>query len=275
MVAANGNGNLGLLVIDKEESGVGSDIKKLRIQDNISASGQFSETELSYLLSLIPKDREIWIVDLRQESHAFINGTPVSWYYPKNQGNKNLSAEEIERLETFKVNELKNNKEVTAHIARKVGEGFVVSDEQVLLTPNLVETEKELVQRKGMNYKRFYVCDHHKPDDKTVEQFLEFYNSLPEKYWLHFHCRGGKGRSSTFSAMYYMLKNKGTKSFDEIIQLIEDVGGSKLAKVPSEASKQWKTKAAKDRYKFLQDFYNYTSFPQGLEVKTWSEWKHR
>ncbi len=46
---------------------------------NISGSKQFSEQNLPLIISNIKTSLPITVVDLRQESHGFINGLPVSW----------------------------------------------------------------------------------------------------------------------------------------------------------------------------------------------------
>src|SRR5258708_7019779 len=54
---------------------------------NASASGQFSQQGLEKILELIPSNH-ILLLDLREESHGFINGIAVSWYSEKDWGNR-------------------------------------------------------------------------------------------------------------------------------------------------------------------------------------------
>src|SRR5262249_54463029 len=71
---------------------------KLRLMEETgsSASGQFSAEELPVLLKSIPvPTRNVWIIDLRQESHGFVDGIPVSWYMVQNRGNAERSGEQI------------------------------------------------------------------------------------------------------------------------------------------------------------------------------------
>ena len=46
---------------------------------NISGSQQFSEYNLPLVINSIETSLPITVIDLRQESHGFINGYPVSW----------------------------------------------------------------------------------------------------------------------------------------------------------------------------------------------------
>src|SRR4029077_12597300 len=48
---------------------------------NTSGSHQFDATQQQNIIArAAPTDFVVHLVDLRQESHVFINGTPVSWY---------------------------------------------------------------------------------------------------------------------------------------------------------------------------------------------------
>ena len=67
---------------------------------NISGSRQFSKKQfesLSLMLNDIAEDKQIYIIDLRQENHAIVNGYPVSFYSEHNWENKGLSSEEINK----------------------------------------------------------------------------------------------------------------------------------------------------------------------------------
>ena len=60
-----------------------------------SASGQFSENGFNKIKEKVSAEN-IFVVDLREESHGFINGMAISWYEPNyNWGNKNKSLSEI------------------------------------------------------------------------------------------------------------------------------------------------------------------------------------
>ena len=74
----------------KEPSRIG--MENLRI----SGSKAFSELEYAEILKHIPAAPElIYDVDLRGESHGYINGSAVSWYKPNDWGNKGRAHGEI------------------------------------------------------------------------------------------------------------------------------------------------------------------------------------
>jgi hypothetical protein len=85
--------NASFLTFDKSETskdGMPRNFRDLSVIGiNAISSAQFSEDELQKLRQKYPNEK-IVIVDLRQESHGFINGKPVSWrsYFEKINQNK-------------------------------------------------------------------------------------------------------------------------------------------------------------------------------------------
>ena len=74
-----------------------------------SASGQPSESSLitirEKILAAYP-DAQIFVIDLRQESHGFANSLPVSWYVEKNRANVGKNSVQVERDETERLDNL-------------------------------------------------------------------------------------------------------------------------------------------------------------------------
>lgn len=238
-----------------------------------SASGQFSGDELYKLLAAIPANKsQIWIIDLRQESHGFIDGIPVSWYSDQNTGNASKSAAKIHQEENKLLLDLKARKTVQVYPLNKLGGGGVSFGHPVTMIPELIESEQELVTSYGAHYKRIYVLDHHKPSDQEVDQFINFVRKMKLQDWLHFHCRGGKGRSSTFVVMYDIIRNAHIYSLEHIVLRQVKFGNIQLDKLPARVDKQWKSVLAKERYEFLKKFHAYVIDPNGYKVKSWSSW---
>lgn len=238
-----------------------------------SASGQFSADELYKLLAAIPANKsQIWIIDLRQESHGFIDGIPVSWYVDQNTVNINKSPAQIQKEETKLLFNLSKQKTITVYTLNKLGGGKASLGPAVTMIPELVETEQQLVTSHGANYKRIYVLDHNKPDDQEVDQFISFIRKVKPQDWLHFHCRGGKGRSSTFIAMYDMIRNAPKFTYKQILNRQNKFGSIKLDVIPTREDKLWKADAAVERNEFLQKFYCYVKDPNGYQVRSWGSW---
>src|SRR3989442_361003 len=80
-----------------------------------------------------------------------------------------------------------------------------------------------------------------------------FAAALPADAHVHFHCRGGKGRTAVFMAMLDMLKNARSDSFETIIERQAALGAYDLRRLPEEGSP--KLPWAKERWSFLSRFH--------------------
>lgn len=226
----------------------------------LSASGQFCSKELKRLLKELPK-KKILVLDLRQESHGFLNGEPVSWYAEKNWANKHLTDAEIEKDQRRKLRALTEQDFTTTYEKR--------SDKALVIPVTSVCDEKTLVESLGAHYKRFFVTDHVRPTDATVDQFVALIRTLPKDHWIHLHCKAGKGRTTTFLAMADMIHNSKKFSCDQILKRQHSLGGSALMKSPGRSS--WKHSLHKERLAMLKNFYQYCKEVPDFSVK-WSDW---
>lgn len=236
----------------------------------ISGSGQFTENNI--LAAAKAMQGKIWIIDLRRESHGFINGKPVSWYFTENKSNVGLSTHQIMDKEAGMLQRLKKYNPIPVKIIEKKSRGKIIETSTVDIIPELIETEEALSKRLGFNYLRFPVSDHHRPEDSIVDAFVEFIKTDPKDAWFHFHCRGGKGRTTTFMTMYDMLMNAKMLSANEIIIRQRQLGGSNLIKVSDNTEDQWKRNAQIARKAFIESFYEYAASKDGYPNLTWTEW---
>jgi len=220
---------------------------------NISGSQQFSEKNLPILLEEIGTSKPITIVDLRQESHGFINGLPVSWKNLNNDVNKGLTRDEVIEKETNQLSSIPLNSPVTVYRAPNNS-----------MIPTEVFNEDALVTSKNLSYIRIPVTDLGLPTDDMVDYFIEVFKNLPKDSWVHFHCKAGVGRTTTFMIMYDMLINYNEVSATDIIdrQL-------KLANFDEVTIREFYTP---ERYKLLLNFYNYCKENGGSFKMSWSKW---
>ena len=235
---------------------------------NVSASSTFSEKELQAILDTVPASpNKFYDIDLRGESHGYLNGTAVSWFAPHNWGNDGRNQEIIEGIEKKQLKEAKQSSPTAVY--------QFDDSKNVLLTPidinvNEVRTEEELVKGHGANYFRLTLSDHFRPEDNDVDKFLDFYKTLPEDAWLHYHCYAGMGRTTIFMVMHDILKNAKDVSFKDIIQRQKLIGIVDLSDIPDK-KKNWGRKAYIERYQFTEHFYDYVKANPTLK-KSWSEW---
>lgn len=214
-----------------------------------SGSGQFSENGLQAVLKQIPANPII--VDLRQESHGFVNGIAISWYGPRDAANAGKDLYAIEQDEQQRLQELLNHKEIAIHRIISKPQDVIGKTDLISIVPEKISTEKNLTA----NYFRLPIIDHLPPSQESVDKFLAFVNALPQDAWLHFHCEAGHGRTTTFLVMYDILRNAKKVSFDDIIQRQHLLGGMNLAEMPPQS--QWKYTYAVERLNFLKKFYDH------------------
>lgn len=235
----------------------------------MSGSGQFSKN--SFKQALKKMAAPIYVVDLRRESHGFINGMPFTWYEPYNFSNDDKNALEIKNLEKSLINALSKKKKVAVNQVLKKKDGLIIKTLEKVIPIESAETEEQLVKGQA-SYLRLPVMDHHRPEDEVVDSFITFMKSLPEKSWIHFHCRGGEGRTTTFMIMVDMIENAQKVSFSDIVNRQIMIGGSNLLETSYDPEKFWNEEASKDRLEFLKKFYYYAADEKAYPDKTWSDW---
>lgn len=220
----------------------------------ISGSGQFSSENLK---ELAPKVRsiagevdKIILIDLRLESHGFINTVPVAW---KGDQNLDKSIEEIFDDETTRLQDL--------FIAQEI-DGYPIY---------FIATEQELAIENEFEHVRLPTLDHSHPRDEIVDEFLNIIKDNPAS-WLHVHCAVGKGRTTTFLAMFDMFYNAKDVSFDEILKRQKEIGGQDFKKYLDTPNKHPKKQALfLARLAFLEKFYQFCHDENPYEM-TWQEW---
>lgn len=220
---------------------------------NISGSQQFSKNNLPLLIAAIDTKLPITVMDLRQESHGFINGYAVSWADEKNNANANLTREQVLQDESSKLRSIKLNTPVTIYN----------STEEVII-PASVQDENQLVSSRNLSYIRITVRDGGIPTDDMVDYFIESIKKLPKDSWVHFHCKEGVGRTGTFMIMYDMAKNYMNASADEIIK--RQIALANYNKANEDFYKP-------ERILFLNKFYEYCRANGNSFNTKWSDWK--
>ena len=103
-------------------------------------------------------------------------------------------------------------------------------------------------------------------------RFVDFDTTLAPGVWLHFHCRGGDGRTTTFLAMHDIIHNAPQVSVNDILVRQYLLGGVNLYKPPDDST-SYQYPFAVEREKFIRDFYDYVYAvkPGGFKVN-WSAW---
>jgi len=230
----------------------------------VSGSGVFSQKGLQKMKNVIEHD-QIIIVDTRKESHGYVNGMAVSWYGEKNYINKNLTSDEVQIIEQSKLDELKKTDEIKFDF----WEGKSVPMKEPIKPKNVLSAE-ELAKEEGVGYIRFFVTDHNKPDDEEIDKFIDFVRALSGDEWLHIHCRGGVGRTTSFMIMFDMLRNVNEVSCEDILERQKLIGGRDMKRL---AEGTYKYEAAVERLELIEKFYQYCKENNSNNYTiSWSEW---
>ncbi|MBS0290380.1 MAG: hypothetical protein JSS07_10165 [Proteobacteria bacterium] len=236
----------------------------------IAGSAQFSKETLEEALKALKGP--VWIIDLRKESHGFVNGLPISWYSAKNQSNVEESDDNIQRQESMLFSDIKRQGAILVSEILEKRRGIITKTRPIDLKVESTNTEFSLMNKLNLGYIRIGVLDHHRPSDNAVDTFIDFTQKLPPEGWLYFHCRGGAGRTTTFMIMYDILKNGKKVSLNDIVQRQYLLGGSKVFDPSDDPNDAWKRAAAIERKQFIEKFYKFVNDPKGYQHQTWSQW---
>jgi Inositol hexakisphosphate len=234
-----------------------------------SGSGEFTADNLKRLLERM--QGPITIFDLRQETHIFVNGLPVSWYAPRDWANVGRSQTEIEIGEAAWVQSLKPGSEIAVRPSHPVKHGNAdsVVPQQVIVKE--ASSERDLVVAARTGYVRVAVTDHTRPLDEGVDQFIVAVRALPENAWAHFHCEAGLGRTTTFMVLYDMLRNATRVSLEDIVRRQAILSHGYDVFQPAGAA-DWKAPYMAERAEFIRAFYDYARANPNGRPQLWSEW---
>ena len=235
----------------------------------VSASAQFSVPQFRTLAESIRScagDRTVYIVDLRQESHGFVNeGVPLSWYGVHNWQNDGMDLSEIEEDEAARFADL-----VGQTIKTYDRDGDEAIDEADITVESFL-TEKELVGSEGFEYLHLPLKDHNWPSAEKIDEFIRFYRSIdPGKSWLHFHCYAGKGRTGIMMVIYDMMRNPNVPMED--IAVRQTLLGATYP-LYTEDSDDYKSPLYAEKAAMTPLFYAYVQENSASNYEVpWSQW---
>lgn len=250
---------------------------------NASGSAQFCKGQLQAMLSKV--SMPMTIVDLRQESHGFFeisqpiageSTIAVGWFAERDWMSIGKELPSVEYDENQRLSSSKLDPDLKVYeIKSETKEGGVCTAQTYPIQMTGWSTEQQLATAVGAGYLRIPTTDHVRPRDDEVDQFVAFDTTLAKGTWLHFHCRGGDGRTTTFLAMHDIIHNYPQVSLNDILTRQYWLGGVDLH-MPSSTGKgteSFKYPFAVERAQFIEDFANYVAQnqPHGFTV-TWSAW---
>lgn len=238
--------------------------------ETLRAAGgaQYTEEGLKQVLARLPGP--VTVFDLRQESHLFVNGVAVSWFATRNWANAGKDSTEVERDEGRRAQAFEPGQKLTLsddEAVKKSGKPAAPETVEV----HTVRTERQWAEANGARYVRVGVSDHTRPLDAEVDRFVKAVRELPTGAWVYFHCRAGRGRTTTFMALYDMLRNADKVSVEDIARRQELIGHDYDVLKTAESG-SWKAPYVDDRIAFVRAFHAYAQANPGGRPLLWTEW---
>jgi hypothetical protein len=234
-----------------------------------SGSGEFTPEGLKLVLARTRGP--VTVFDLRQETHIFVNGLPVSWYASRDWSNVGRSQSEIEADEAARVASLTRGSKIDVRPGHPVKHGNANSVPPQQVTVERANIERDVVQPAGASYVRITITDHTRPLDDEVDRFILAVRALPENAWAHFHCEAGLGRTTTFMVLYDMLRNASRMSLEDIVYRQKILSHGYDVLQPDEPE-NWKAPYAAKRAEFIRAFYGYARANPNGRPRVWSGW---
>lgn len=210
----------------------------------------------------------LYVLDLRQESHGFLDGAAVSWYAQHNWGAVGLGLDEVLELEAQRLRLLAHGPTAWVGDARAIKDGRAPGFME--WKPEHVRSEEHALGLPHGHYLRLPTTDHLRPDDAVIERFVHFVRGLRGEAHLHFHCRGGKGRTTLFLTLLDLLWNAKDLTLEAILERQRQLNDYDPRKLPPPDS--YKAAFAPERLELLTRFHAYARANPGGGPRSWTQW---
>lgn len=202
---------------------------------NISGSAQFTPKQVKSIIDDI-NSNDILFVDLRQESHGFINNLAFSYFGDSKVLNYELGPIEVLKNENALLSSIPLHSKVT--IYKKSDKIYKT------IKAKTISNEEGLISSCNAKYLRLPVKDESIPSKEIVDDFVTLIKNKPKDLHIHFHCAHGVGRTTQFMILYQIMNNSDNLSLKEISEYQIKEGGIDLMHL-------------KERAEFLNNFYKY------------------
>lgn len=145
----------------------------------------------------------------------------------------------------------------------------------VKVHPELMLSGAEAASSYGFGYRLFHIKSKSLSKDEDIDEFVSFFDSLPNNVHLYFHCIHGKGRTSMMLVMADIIKNAPKVALKDIIKRQYLLGSVDLFDTTPWTRTTYTTKVLEDRKKFIEQFYDYICQRKAGGFQRWSEWNRQ
>jgi hypothetical protein len=197
----------------------------------LSGSGQFGVQGFDRLLQQIDRPiKDIVILDLRSEPHAFLNEIPICWRPLELRLKlKGIPADQLVQMESSFLQRILDQKEVEVW-----REGDTNWLGRAKVVPQRGETEERLTIQKKVRYSRLPLTSKDLPTSEQVDDLVRLVRTMDGSDWLHVHCREGKARTTLVMAMVDMMFNARNVPFLDILTRQYTLGGDDFLQIPTD-----------------------------------------
>ncbi len=238
----------------------------------VSGSAQFTASAWRRLRNESRLTGTFTVVDLRQESHGFLDSHAVTWLAADNWANVGMTREQAMAIEVRRLHDLSRLHQVTPPTIDDYRHRGIRKGPE--LPVHHVAGEAALISQSDARYVRLTVTDHLRPTDADVDRVVLMAMNRLSHQMLHFHCLDGAGRTTTFMAMMDMLANAYQVSFEAIL-------ARQAALPPYTDLTDLQIKDGKDgpytpyyreRLAFLRSFHAFAAARRHGERRRWTRW---
>lgn len=138
--------------------------------------------------------------------------------------------------------------------------------------PELFIPEEVEAKKYGFKLVQFKIGSKFATTPEAVDQFVTFFDSLPPNTWVHFHCRGGKGRTTMMLVMYDIMKNAPDVTLADIVKRQHLLGSVDLFDTTAWSRGTYRVEALQERKAFIEKFYAFVLQRKAGGTQNWSDW---
>ena len=221
-------------------------------------------TRLDEVSKLVRPGGRLYVVDLRQETHLFFDGRAVSWYADKDFANVGQTTVWLEAEDQSQLKRIAEFPTTQIFCLDPANQEFAIPTKFSVITVKSAATEAMVVQQMNLSapvdYLRLHLTDHCPPPGSALIMFFRWWVlRFGPNDWVHFHCHGGDGRTTTFMALYDMAswaRAHGPANFPTVEQFAarQQLIFPSFNLNPSDCdpNKDWKCAFALQRWKVLR-----------------------
>ena len=201
----------------------------------------------------------VYVVNLRDENGLYYNYHPISYYgiRKKDEGLRYATNRSWKKRVVYRARRYMDKLPTTSSL---------LNHEQVL-------NEGDTLKQMGIHYIKYELFrKNFSVHWEFVDKLVELFESFPDNAWVHFHCAGGRGRTTTVAIMYDIFRNGTSQPLETITQHHFCIGGEDMMDTALVPKGTWTKEKLEGRKALIQTFYKYMSSSDGYPNKTWSQW---